>query len=194
MWERVLQQVERVGLGGSTGELDLIRYPGALLLDPTAPVGTSGLTVGITQVVGRDADGVETIVWRRVVEEVRSAPPGPVAPADSPFSVLSADAGLVAVRVHVPFQAAALGSYRQAGTDGFEPNLQNPNLAADVAVTVAAGSPDAPGQLIGTLDPDGAYGGPYGLGSLVALGEEVRPFRRLFAAQSIQRRELPLGP
>ncbi len=190
---RPLMTRETVALGGALGERDLIRYPGALLLDPSAPPDASGLTVAIPQVVDRDPDGVETIVWRRVVEEVRASPQGPVPSTESPFSVLSSDAGLVALRIHVPFQAATLGSYRLQGTGPSEPNLQHPNLAQDSAVSVAAGSPQLWGDVIPSLDSDGAYGGPYGLGSLTALNTEVRPFRRLFTAQSIQRRELPLG-
>ncbi len=183
-----------VELGQGLGTRDLIRYPGALLLDPDAPPGGSGLTVGIPQVVQRGANGEETIVWRSVLEEVRADPLNPASPADSPFSALSPDGGLVAVRVHVPFQAATLASYRSGPAGPFSPNLQSPNVAQDGAVTVADLSPDAPGELLADLAPGGAYGGPYGLGRLVALGVEVRPFRRLFAAQSIQRRELPIGP
>jgi hypothetical protein len=190
---RPLMTRETVALGGAFGERDLIRYPGALLLDPAAPPGASGLTIGIPQVVGRDADGVETIIWRRVVEEVRENLPGPVPATESPFSVLSADGGLVALRIHVPFQAATLGSYRTQGAGPFEPNLQHPNLALDSAVRVAEESPALWGEVINSLDSAGAYGGPYGLGTLTALNTQLRPFRRLFVAQSIQRRELPLG-
>ena len=124
---------------------------------------------------------------------VDAEPGSPADPTTSPFSVLSPDGGLVAVRVHVPYQAAALASYHTAPGGPFEPNLQLPNLADDGAVAVAVGSPAPPGDLLGGFEPDGAYGGPYGLGRLFTLGNEVRPFRRLFAAQSIQRRELPLG-
>ena len=36
----------------------------------------------------------------------------------------------------------------------------------------------------------GAYSGTYGLGTQYVLGREVRPFRRLIAAQAIFRREV----
>lgn len=184
-----------VDLGPELGQRELIRYPGALLVDPEAPPGSSGLTVAIPEVVARnEQEGEETIRWRRVLEEVRADPLTPVDPAASPFSALSPDGGLVAVRVHVPFQAAALASYRTPPEGPFAPNLAFPNVSDDPEVQLAPGAPQPPGQLIAGVPPDGVYGGPYGLGRLYALGTEVRPFRRLFAAQSLQRRELPLGP
>jgi hypothetical protein len=179
---------------GSLGPRELIRYPGALLVDPDAPPGSSGLTVAIPEVVTRGPEGEETIRWRRVLEEVRADPLSPVGPADSPFSALSPEGGLVAVRVHVPYQAAALGSYRTPPAGPGAPNLAFPNVADDQLVQLADGAPAPPGELIADAPPDGVYGGPYGLGRLYALGTEVRPFRRLFAAQALQRRELPLGP
>ena len=189
---RPLMIRESVDLGSGLPARDLIRYPGALLTDPNPTPGTSGLTVGIPQVVARGENGEETIVWRRVLEEARPDPLNPSTPATSPFSVLSPEAGLVSVRVHMPYQAAALGSYRTSDAGPFEPNGSLPNLADDGLVTVSANSPAAPGATLGGIQPDGPYGGTFGLGRLYALGEEVRPFRKLFTAQSIQRRELPL--
>jgi len=189
---RPLMIRESVALADGAAPRDLIRYPGALLVDPNPTPGTSGLTVGIPQVVARGANGQETIVWRRVLEEARPDPLNPSTAATSPFSALSPEAGLVSVRVHMPYQAAALGSYRESAEGPFEPNLTLPNLADDGLVTVAADSPAAPGNTLGGLQPDGPYGGTFGLGRLYAFGEEVRPFRKLFTAQSIQRRELPL--
>ena len=189
---RGLMQREQVEVPGS-GSLDLIRYPGALLRDPSPPPGRSGLRVGIPEIVGRSDTGTETIVWRRVVEEVRVSPSEPPSdPSQSPFSALSPEAGLVALRIHYPYQAAALASFRD-GVDGpFSPNLQNPNLADDGGVTVLPGSlPE--GELITGVDPEGPYGGTFGLGRLFLFGEQVRPYRRLLTAQCLFRRELPLG-
>lgn len=191
---RGLMYLETLDLGDSVGSRTFLRYPGALLLNPNATPGASRFTVGIPEVVGRGPDGEETIVWRRVLEEARRDPLAPATPATSPFSVLSPEGGLVSVRIHVPFQAATLASYRAPGGDLFAPNLASPNLADDSAVVPLPTSPPPPGGVIDSAPPLGAYGGPFGLGRLLAFGQEVRPFRRLFAAQSIQRRELPLGP
>lgn len=189
---RGLMQREQVEVPGM-GSLDLIRYPGALLQDPAPLPGRSGLRVGIPEIVARSGTGTETIVWRRVVEEVRVSPSEPPAdPAQSPFSALSTEGGLVALRIHYPYQAAALASFRDGADGPFSPNLQNPNLADDGGVQVLAGS-TAEGELIGGVQPDGPYGGSFGLGRLFLFGEEVRPYRRLLTAQCLYRRELPLG-
>ncbi len=149
-----------------------LRFPGALL--KTADDQT--FTVGVPRVVQRDGDGIETIEWLPVLEEIR---PGA-------FSALGPDGGVAALRINVPYQAASLGSFREAPGGPFEPNLAFANLADDGAVEVlqdgALGIPAAEGGI-------GAYAGPYGLGRLLALGEEIRPFRKLISAQAVFRRE-----
>jgi hypothetical protein len=185
---------------------NILRYPGALLNDstgaqcsaigPNGMAGPTGYTVGIPLVASRDVNGVETITWVPVVEEVRTDPNDPTT---GPFSLTDlsgvapdAPRGLVALRVNYPYQAGGLTGFRASlptPTDPLPPNLSNPIVADDGAVS-------APPPLSGTLAPDdpdevGAYAGRYGLGRQLAFaGLTVRPFRRLVTAQAIFRREV----
>jgi hypothetical protein len=166
-----------------TGGRRLLRYPGALLVDPTTP---SGYTVGIPLVEGRDARGVETIRWVPVLEEIRNAN----FPAQSPFSMTTPAAmpqrGLVAIRINYPFQAAMLVGHRSAGAPT-TPNMDL-HIQADPAGVVQTNA--APGALLPDTGEANPYAGPYGLGRMYAYAQDVRPFRRLLSAQAIFRREV----
>ncbi len=180
---RPLMIYDRVDVGGV--QRNLLRFPGALLTDPASP---SGLTVGIPRVVERAADGTETIRWVPVLEEVRVDAEDP---ASGPFS--TAAEGLVALRLNVPYQAAAFSGYADGQVGAIAPaslesNLGSPIVANDAGVVVVN-----PGAAPGA--PAGAsafptYAGPYGLGVSLALGQELRPFRRLVTAQALFRREV----
>lgn len=173
-----LMVFDRVTIGGATREV--LRYPGAVWV-------TSGgaNTVKVPLVVDRDADGVETIELRDVVEAI----PGiqyavdPSAPSTS---------GIAGVRVHVPFQAAALSGFRANAAGPFEPNLDGAIVANDGGVNVVSAPSD--GALAGADSELPVNAGPYGLGRLFALGKEVRPFRKLITGQSLFRREVFAGP
>ncbi len=168
----------------TSGGRRLLRYPGALLTDPSTP---SGLTVGIPYVEARNDSFVETIRWVPVLEEIRNSN----FPLESPFSLTTPAAmpqrGLVAIRINYPYQAAMLTGHASAGTPT-TPNIDNRILSDDGAVTQLNA---APGGLI--APPPGGQGGPYagsfGLGKLYSMGEEIRPFRKLMSAQAIFRRE-----
>jgi hypothetical protein len=172
---------ERVTLGGS--DRNLLRFPGALLTSATSP---TGLTVGIPQVVARAADGTETIQWVNVVEEVRS---DPADPTTGPFSVVSTgpDQGLVALRINVPFQAAALSGFMRGNGGAFDPNIGNAIVANDGGVSEIN---NAPGGLLDVPTSAPMYAGPFGLGEQLAFGKTVRPFRKLVTAQALFRREV----
>ena len=178
---RPLMIEERVTIAG--GDRNLLRYPGALLTSATSP---TGLTVAIPEVVARANDGTETIRWLSVLEEIR---PDPADPLSGPFSVLSTgpDQGLVALRVNVPFQAAALSGYMHQGGGTFDPNGTNVIVANDAGVAQVNA---APGGLVDADSSSPVYSGPFGLGQQLALGKTVRPFRKLVSAQSIYRREV----
>jgi hypothetical protein len=175
--------------------LNLLRYPGALLASPGVPPGTcptGGFTVGIPRVVGRAEDGVETIEWIPIIEEIPGNPPG-----TSPFSLDSPQGGLVALRINYPYQAGALSGFRESADGPFEPNLGGRIRAPDAELDdVDQLNPeDASGDLLPDESPDalsvGPYAGPFGLGRQLAFaGERVRPFRRLVSAQAIFRREV----
>jgi hypothetical protein len=176
-----------------TNDLNLLRYPGALLTDPAAP---SGYTVGIPQ-VSYDG-GMETVTWVSVVEEIRTDPGDPTT---GPFSLVGTlpERGTVAVRINYPYQAAMLTGFRSNSSGPFEPNLSNPIAADDTAVQQ---NNVPPGGLLGDpegcsdstsvveIDCIGPYAGPFGLGRQLAFGSTVRPFRKLISAQAIYRREV----
>lgn len=180
---RALYIVETVQLASATRRL--MRYPGALLVDPRAPataLATSGLTVAVPRVAY--GAGGETITdWLEVLE--------PVQPDAFPLSA----GGLVALRLAYPFQAATMTGHRETNADPFDPNLDAPVLAAAAevgGVTDAAGGP--PAALAGAAEGVGTYSGPYGLGRQYARGEDVRPFRRVQVVQAVFRREVLGSP
>ena len=189
-----LMIVDRPVIDGT--QRHLLRYPGALLSRTIAiapPADTqypssveTDFTVGIPLVVGRDADGVETIRWVPIVEEIGE---------DEPFRIDSPHHGIVALRINYPFQSAAMSSFRPNPLGPLEPTIGSPNVADDSSVEVATDSPPAPGalldlpQIIGDRYA-GTYGGEYGLGVQGAFGQMVRPYRRVISAQAIYRREI----
>lgn len=171
---RPLMIVSDVLVAGSVRQL--LHLPGAITNSPTAP---SGLTVVVPRVSARDPlTGAETIEILPVVEEV-----GP-----GSFSLQSPDRGLVILRVNVPYQSATLSAY-VPGLPLPGGNVSNVPLRANDALVAAP---------LGIYNPiigqgptgAGAYSGTYGLGEHLALGQSLRPFRRLISAQAIFRREV----
>jgi len=195
---------------------NLLRYPGALLVDnataacsavgPNGQAAATGYTVGIPMVESQGGlGGAESITWVPVVQEIRAAQDAGC-PERGPFSLvylpdqdacgpLAADPaptrGLAAVRINYPYQAAMLSGYRRpvaTADDPIPPNVGTPILA-DGAPLQETNAP--PG---GTLDDGtamGPYAGPYGLGRHYALaGKTLRPFGKLISAQAIFRREV----
>ena len=162
----------------------LMRYPGALLTDPTTP---SGYTVGIPFVEGRDAEGREQIRWVPILEEIRN----PAFADQSPFSMTTPAAmpqrGLVAIRINYPYQAAMLAGHLQAPGGPTAPNVSR-RIQADDGAVVETGP--APGGAVADDGAAGVYAGRYGLGRMYAAGQTVRPFRKLLSAQAIFRREV----
>lgn len=172
----------------------VLRYPGALYQDgsktpPASPVmPILNYLVTIPIVIGRASDGVETLTFAPVLEEIET----------HPFPLSSQDRGLVALRINYPFQSAAMSSFRPNPDGPFEPTIGNPNAADDAGVTVQG---DAPGTFVA---PDiqgphatyaGTHGGTYGLGaqgamSTLAGGRPIRPYRRVLSFQAVYRREI----
>ena len=176
--------------GDGTPDANLIRYPGALLSDASTP---TGYTVGIPLVESRNTTGTETITWVPVVEEIE--PESAADPRHDPFSVDNAiTRGIVALRINYPFQSASMSSFQPNVSGPFEPTLGSQNVANDGGVS-ETNPGDRPGGLVGQpLEGGGVYagthGGQYGLGAQGAMGQTVRPFRRVISAQAIYRREV----
>ncbi len=195
---------------------NLMRYAGALLADdsgnacsavgPNGQADATGLTVGIPLVNDRDANGLETITWVPVVEEIRARADRDC-PARGPFSLVYqptaddcgplaadplTDRGIAAVRINYPYQAATLSAFRSTTTDvnvdPLPPNIGSFITADDGGVQQ---NNDAPGAPVDDGLTAGTYNGPFGLGRQYALaGQVVRPFRKLLSAQAIFRREV----
>jgi hypothetical protein len=125
------------------------------------------------------AGGAETILeWVPVVEEILPPPPEPQIP--SPFQLSSVWRGRAMVRLNYPFQAATLTAYTYRTAGGAVDNPLGQDNVQNIPVQV-------PGPQGG---PYGPYAGADGLGRQAALGQTVRPFRRLLTAQAIYQREV----
>jgi hypothetical protein len=162
-------------------ENGFLRYPGALIPDANMP---SGYTVRIPVV--SYAGGVETIqptmlpVVQEVLQNTSIDPNSSYSSDDSAFCLTAANIsppqlrGVVALRINYPFQAASLSATAPSSNWPPDPNFNyiQPSDGTDTA---------------------GTYSGPHGLGNQFVFAKNVRPFRRLMAAQAIYRREA-LGP
>jgi hypothetical protein len=187
-----------------TGGRNLLRYPGALLSDTSGSASgcagetPTGFVVGIPQVTSHSPESIE---WVPVIQEIR---PPEVAADSGPFTLSPVapppgmPAGVVAIRLNYPFEAAAITSFQPnpAGPLEFEPNA-NPNYADEGSV-VEVNPLDRPGDLLpddaDSADPtrNGPYKGPFGLGRQLAFASTVRPYSRVLAGQAISRREVYL--
>ena len=149
------------GPGGA--DLPVLRYPGALVVDPAAPLG---LTVKIPKL---QAGGGYAAL--EVLAEVRADQ------ASGPFSATAVNGGIVALVVNYPFQAATMSGFtpQSPETPGGPPG---PNAGPEMVIEAP---PDTP---IGT------YTGENGLGAQFAFAKKVRPFRRLLTGQAFFRREV----
>jgi len=162
----------QAGAGGDT----LLRYPGALVTSATAP---SGYSVEVPVVLNEDTAGNTTVRWVRVLEEMdtEDEPGDNTAPNPDPFSVISPQGGVAALRLNYPYQSEVFSTY-----------LNSAWVAADDTLVTELNSP------FGTpVDPglaNGPYSGEYGLGRQLAWGTEIRPFHRLVSAQAVYRREI----
>jgi Flp pilus assembly protein TadG len=134
------------------------------------------------------------IEWLPVVQEVPD--PNSVDGSNSFYPL--ADGGYVVLRINFPFQSAALTAYHNNPPSNpslpADPNFLNPVLAND--------SPNGFDQMGGTLPANntlyntsddgqsfGVYAGAAGLGRLYALGNVVRPYRKIITVQAVFRRE-----
>ncbi len=178
----VNQQLYPLMIADSINGTRVLRYPGAVLTDTNASDDpsdprSSGWLVGIPMIVGRDANGIETIDWVPVVEEI----------GEDPFLLTSAQRGVVALRFNYPYQSASMSSFQSRPLG--DSAMGQANLADDSGVGVVDNDGYSPN---GTpvQGKNNTYAGPYGLGVQLAFGQTVRPYRRVISAQAIYRREV----
>jgi len=152
----------------------LLRYPGALVAtgDPASPTGLSVVIPVATETGSfRCVDVLE--------------------PVGGAFQ--AAEGGLVSLRVNYPFQAAALLSWREDGAGGALPvDAEEPGACVGLAPGSATVTTPGPRPTSGAASGTGPYAGALGLGRHLALGREVRPFRRVVSAEAAFRREVYL--
>jgi hypothetical protein len=154
---------------------EVLRYPGAILAKQGS---ASGFTVMIPLVQYPSAAAGETILeWLPVIQEVL---PSSQAPSNFPINSTGPFPGFVNVRIHYPYQAAAMSAF-----DG--------NViieGEDSAVTDSATLPDGTSMPAWPDDSaPGPYSGPYGLGHHYAFVKKVRPYRKVLSIQAAARRE-----
>jgi hypothetical protein len=182
-------------------DIDMVRYPGALVTNSN---GDRTVLIPIVGQGNRDPDsGVETISeWRHVVEEV--LPTGATEGAYSMSSITTGtlDPGMVALRIHYPFQSAASVAYIQKDASGVVipptdtiglDGVQNVAVVADDDAVTAAPLPAGYALVSPTVNAAiGAspHRGTYGLGESQAHLTTVRPYRKVITAQAIYRREV----
>lgn len=177
------------------GNVQMIRYPGALLVRASNPGPDcddgSQYGVGIAEL----NSATQRVTWHGVVEQHGGVP-------NSNRDFRLSDGGWVGLRVNYPFQSAGLLAAESSGltdprteretqvlVDADAEISDDPTSFADLSGTLAAGGADS-----------GAYAGPRALGRLYSIpdadGEPraVRPFRRLLSASAGFRREVFLAP
>lgn len=182
-------------------DIDMLRYPGTLV---TNGDGDQTVLIPIIGPGNRDENtGVETISeWHKVVEEVT-----PSGSMEGPYAINSTttgmlDPGMVALRIHYPFQSAAMVAYIHKNSSGvvISPSetiglesVQNVVVTADDDAVTAAPLPAGytlVNPAINTAFGASPHRGTYGLGEAQAHLTKVRPYRKVISAQAIYRREL----
>ena len=166
----------------------MLRYPGTLLRREAGGTNCeAGSAYGVAIPVLDPNDESRIADWLPVVQPI--TPPG-----TGPYGFPISEGGWAALRIHYPFQSAALASWRDTGarTPDGEP------LRSPVEAAVTGEGPDFDGLRLapdlgeptwggGVVRP---YSGTYGLGSMRVLGRDVRPWRRIISAEGAFRREL----
>lgn len=169
-------------LPGGSGA-PVLRYPGALVQTPSGGYTVFVPIVEDRQWTGQNTLGFEDIRWSRVVEEVT-----PNAVSHFPINSTGHLAGFVNLRINYPYQAAAMSAYHP---DDAVYGPEHVVIANDGAVTESNSLPSGY-SAVGATNPAQAsiYSGKYGLGHHFAVGERVRPYRKVLSAQAAARREV----
>jgi hypothetical protein len=178
------------------GGRPVLRYPGTLISGTDTDDGYDVIIPLL------NADG--SVAWVQPVEEIDTeatfigGPNGSVEGANpDPFRITSSQLGTVALRVNYPFQSPVMSAHVPNPAGPFEPTVGSPIPATDSYGAVPYGTLTGRGLIDDRGTPEtsddvytGAHGGNYGVGVHGAMGQAVRPFRRVISAQAIYRREI----
>lgn len=184
-WPVINRMLTPLMIIDTIGGVDYYHYPGAVIRTDDS----GQLSVKVPVISGRDANGIETVSFHDVVEEVVDSN------GNGPFS-LSAMAGdpsfpergLVALRINCPYQSASMSAFNVTTNPGAI--VQADDSAVQLESYSAGSVPDTGLNFIGDSNSVGPYAGKYGLGRMYAMDKTVRPFRRMISAQSLFRREV----
>jgi len=170
------RRVHHHGEPVKTIERMVLRYPGRLV-----PAGhdngvNHGLTVEVVTLNPDDGGELSSAI-SQVIEEIPYT--------TSPFAVTSPQAGLVALRVNYPFQAATMAAYPPT-TPGAD---KVPHVIDPITVPGQHHHEHHGHDHWHNEEAIGPYTGDGG-GQLYAVGQTVRPFQRLITAQALYRREI----
>jgi hypothetical protein len=199
-------------VGSGSGAMGMPNISGGSVQSVTVTNGGAGYasppTVVIRGVSGTGATASATLT-NGVVTGVTVTNGGIGYPSDGSATVTFVTiAGIAAIAVNYPFQAAALSGFQRPftrnGTPNFDANgAPNPNAGnvIDAQDASAQGNADTPPPvIIGGVaystdflalpsDP-GTYSGSLGLGNQLAFAKTVRPYRSLLLGQALFRREV----
>ncbi len=183
------------------GELELLRYPGALLVRTDGGVSaTSGCDAGSLYTVGIPQldEAAGSVRWLPVVEES----PGPGALATRREGFALSEGAWAGIRLHYPFQSAALLAGRETGiVDPATGRSTQSLIDADTShadqglESLGASLLSAGGGATATTHL-ATYAGARGLGRVFSMPDAsgnaraVRPYRRLLSATAGFRREI----
>ncbi|MGF1572224.1 MAG: TadE/TadG family type IV pilus assembly protein [Sumerlaeia bacterium] len=173
---QVNRQLVPVMMIQPVGPVTLLRYPGTLVESATAP---SGYSVVIPLVQSLDVDGNTTIKLVPVLEEIdtEELASDNTGASPDPFSINSAERGLVALRMNYPYQSVEMqGTINKKSITADDSLVTVTNLGSYTVVD--------PGQTSGPM------AGQYGLGVQLSWMQQLRPFRRVVSTQAIYPREL----
>ena len=175
-----------------------LRYSGAVFRDPKGPdttvtPPTSGFLVRIpvVSVPAYPAPATQSILkWLYPLEPILDSQ-GTDAFAVNSITV-SGQSGMVALRLNYPYQSASMSGF-QPPADPTTPSgpPDNPVIPIPANNAISATSlPPGVGNPVVSAWQFGASSGVYGLGQQLAWASVVRPYRSLFSAQAIHRREV----
>jgi hypothetical protein len=199
----VTQQLMPLMVFDQVNGQQLLRFPGAMFQGSqqgsTSPAGIkySGYVVRIPVVStpafspgGIVTGGGQTIVqWLYPVEAILDSTGADAFAVNA--ATVSGLSGTVALRINYPYQSASMSGFVPSANPASPPGPPgNPVVPIVAGGASSAGSPPGVGSPVVSDFQYGPNAGAYGLGQQAAWGQTVTPYRSLFSAQAIYRREV----